>query len=406
MKSLLLLLVLLPDILADDGGDHAQFSWTDCGDNVADQCMMVVFPSDNTVDMALLNYVDGEITVLSGHLKEDEGISVAVTVEEHQLEITMHSPHDDNHSMYIVNLESGATEIVEIPDDVIFDKPMDVPGGFNASKMDDDIRRNIERRSIPTNGYNLRTAIFYDDNFSSFAGGQAGAQTKLTSIFNHVKTLYTQFSAQGREAIKPSLHSINYRSGRWTAGGSLRTVSWISNGLQWDVDMHVYVTYRGSQSGIVGMAWVGSTCSIYQFYRSNINEWFHTDTIAAQIIAHEMGHNLGMYHDFNGRPGSNRYYNGQLCTNIGGYMDYTRTPTRWSPCSVGDFNRYHSWVGSNGGNDGVRPARPFCLKESDQVSAPGTSCKDKCVAAWTEAAPSCISKDTACTNACTAGTCT
>ena len=65
----------------------------------------------------------------------------------------MHSPHDDNHSMFIVNLESGATEIVEIPDDVIFDKPMDVPGGFNASKMDDDIRRNIERRSIPTNGY-------------------------------------------------------------------------------------------------------------------------------------------------------------------------------------------------------------------------------------------------------------
>ena len=93
MKSLLLLLVLLPDILAGsngrdiDGSDHAQFSWTDCGDNVADQCLMVVFPSDNTVDMALLNYVDGEITVLSGHLKDDEGISVAVTVEEHQLEV-------------------------------------------------------------------------------------------------------------------------------------------------------------------------------------------------------------------------------------------------------------------------------------------------------------------------------
>ena len=66
----------------------------------------------------------------------------------------MHSPHDDDHSMFIVNLESGATEIVEMPEDVIFDKPMDVPGGFNATMAANDYgRRDIERRSIPTNGY-------------------------------------------------------------------------------------------------------------------------------------------------------------------------------------------------------------------------------------------------------------
>ena len=94
MKALLLLLsIVLPDILALDTkretNDHARFEWTDCGDNVADQCMMVVFPADNMVDVALLNYVDGEITVLSGHLKDDESISVAVSVEEHQLEVSI-----------------------------------------------------------------------------------------------------------------------------------------------------------------------------------------------------------------------------------------------------------------------------------------------------------------------------
>ena len=97
MKILLLLLpILMPDVVAGRGpgikikeadNDHAQFQWTDCGDNAADQCMMVVFPADNTVDVALLNFVDGEITVLSGHLKGDESISIAVTVEEHQLEV-------------------------------------------------------------------------------------------------------------------------------------------------------------------------------------------------------------------------------------------------------------------------------------------------------------------------------
>ena len=52
------------------------------------------------------------------------------------LKITMHSPHDDNHSMYIVNLESGATEIVEIPDDVIFDKPYVLTLVFSPSFID------------------------------------------------------------------------------------------------------------------------------------------------------------------------------------------------------------------------------------------------------------------------------
>ena len=73
------------------------------------------------------------------------------------------------------------------------------------------------------------------------------------------------------------------RDSNFTIKLPFRTVSMISNGLQWDVDEHVYVTYQNSASGIVGMAWVGSTCSIYQFYRSNINEWFRTDTIAAQV---------------------------------------------------------------------------------------------------------------------------
>ena len=93
MKVLLLLSIVLPDILARSSreatNDHARFEWTDCGDNVADQCLMVVFPADNMVDVALLNYVDGEITVLSGHLKDDESISVAVSVEEHQLEVSI-----------------------------------------------------------------------------------------------------------------------------------------------------------------------------------------------------------------------------------------------------------------------------------------------------------------------------
>jgi hypothetical protein len=47
------------------------------------------------------------------------------------------------------------------------------------------------------------------------------------------------------------------------------------------------------------------------------------DHYDSQIMAHEMGHNLGMDHDFNGSPGVTRYDSkGVSCTNIGGVMDY------------------------------------------------------------------------------------
>ena len=53
-----------------------------------------------------------------------------------------------------------------------------------------------------------------------------------------------------------------------------------------------------------------------------------------------------MEHDFiGGNVNQNRYSSqGQLCTGIGGYMDYRANPTRWSPCSAEDFHAYFSAV--------------------------------------------------------------
>ena len=66
-------------------------------------------------------------------------------------------------------------------------------------------------------------------------------------------------------------------------------------------------------------------------------------------MAHELGHNLGMKHDFKDpykKPKTiAKDSKGVICTNDGGVMDYFQVPVnKWTTCSVENFAEYYTAV--------------------------------------------------------------
>jgi len=95
-----------------------------------------------------------------------------------------------------------------------------------------------------------------------------------------------------------------------------------------------YFCKDNTRDGTGGIAFIGAACS--RRSAININELSYSDHETAKTFAHELGHNIGMHHDFDDRHGGDH----GKCNNQG-LMSYGwNTPTQWSSCSDKEFTEW------------------------------------------------------------------
>merc|ERR1711935_282220 len=180
----------------------------------------------------------------------------------------------------------------------------------------------------------MQIKIHYD---STFNADTSEVTTYLDGMVTHLQTHFCQISL-GTQIQIEAIDGYSYESGQsWTAessSGSLRgPIKAITAASNSNADLHVFLCKDPELYGVIGLAWVGTMCKTsWAGYNAGVNEKRESVLATSEVVAHEMGHNMGMLHDFDeDHGGSNGPCDGT------GIMSYGSTPNVWSTCSRSDF---------------------------------------------------------------------
>ena len=182
--------------------------------------------------------------------------------------------------------------------------------------------------------------VGYDDGILKQLGGVSQTEAYIASIWTHLQVNYCH-SSLGSKVLVERLPGIKHYAGMNLKGDAASLQSMFTN-TENDLngaDLMVYIGFNlaGRIHG-GGMAYLGFACiNGLDKYKQSITCYGTSHSAMGETLAHEVGHNLGMAHDFATQHGGDgKTGSGGPC-DFEGFMSYGTFKSQWSECSVKDF---------------------------------------------------------------------
>jgi len=241
----------------------------------------------------------------------------------------------------------------------------------DPNSLQSDIPFDRQNVPLPVEGFRLRVKVFYDTKFAKRFGNNsekinaaidttlvhANSYFKFRSLTTKIEIDTTNLPYQALSRSRPATHAnldniwLKKKAKKWTkeAADVVLVFSYKSK-------KEYRKNAKAGKENIAGIANIKAVCAKTRKKRLVIVNYSVNAIKAAPIVAHELGHFLGMKHDFEERSKSNKNSSkGEPCTKIDGIMDYKSKNRFWSPCSVEDFTNWYNEVLSKQGKWCLQP---------------------------------------------------
>jgi len=242
--------------------------------------------------------------------------------------------------LLVLVLENGRTYEVQQEDKHwLGDDALEIPPEFSNSEMlEAHLPSSSKQASLPRS-VTVKTSFRYDNSLlAQFNNDRAKVKDFLYRVAQRAKPVLKLLNVKVKvtgvehynQNIKATASSLDALT-RELSGKSLKgPISFFSG---------------ADNRGPAGIAWRGTACHTTTGYQININEVQDYGNgpdaqSTADLFVHELGHNLGMRHDFHEAHGG---HNGP-CDGKG-MMSYGNHPRAWSTCSNSDFAMWYQTEG-------------------------------------------------------------